>query len=292
MIRHLIAASIAAACVAYSPLASAEMSKEQCLDAHSRGQDAKEQNKLSLARKLFLTCAQSSCPQVVQADCARFADELSRLQPSVTFIARDSNGSDLPDTTVYVDGELILTHLDGAQHDLDPGSHTVKFQNAGKEQIVTVVVGGGEKGRAVTATFQSASSGTHDAVALKDDAVVSKQEGPRTTHSKGARLLLWGGAALMAGGATLTVVGMLRMPSNCDPSSHQCAAPPGDPVFSKAASAQSMTNVGWAVGIAGLAAVGGGMYWYFKSAHTEKEHMAVAPWFGAGGGGLALGGEL
>ena len=292
MTRHLIAASIAAACLAYSPLASADLSKEQCLDAHSRGQDAKEQNKLSLARKLFLTCAQPSCPQVVQSDCARFADELSRLQPSVTFIARDSSGSDLPDTTVYVDGELILTRLDGAQHDLDPGSHTVKFQNGSKEQIVTVVVGGGEKGRAVTATFASASPGPRDSLAARSDVSVAKPDEPRTTHAKGAKLLLWTGVALMAGGASLGVVGMLKMPSNCDSSTHQCAAPPGDPVFSKASSAQNMTNIGWAVGVAGLAALGGGMYWYFSSAHTEKEHMAVAPWFGVGGGGLALSGEL
>ena len=80
---------VTTAVLAFSPIARADLSKEECLDAHSRGQDAKEQNKLSLARKLFLTCAQSSCPQVVQGDCARFADDLSRLQPSVTFIARD-----------------------------------------------------------------------------------------------------------------------------------------------------------------------------------------------------------
>src|SRR5690606_26319916 len=86
-----------------------EASKEQCLESHSRGQDAKQQGKVTLARKLFMTCAQASCPSLVQSDCARFADELERVQPSLSFAARDGRGNDLPDTTVYVDGGLVLT---------------------------------------------------------------------------------------------------------------------------------------------------------------------------------------
>ena len=81
-LRHLRRAATAAAvlgCLLASSLASAEPSREACLDSHSRGQDAKEQGKLSLARKLFLTCAQASCPALVQGDCARFVDDLGRL---------------------------------------------------------------------------------------------------------------------------------------------------------------------------------------------------------------------
>jgi hypothetical protein len=292
LIRYVVASSIAAACIMSSATASADMSKEQCLEAHSRGQDAKEQNKLSLARKLFLTCAQSSCPSVVQGDCARFADDLSRLQPSVTFIARDGNGSDLPDTTVYVDGELIVTRLDGAQHDVDPGSHVVKFQNAGKEQLVTVVIGGGEKGRAVTATFGSASASP--SLGGRAEAAPVKR-GPRTTHARGARVLLWSGIALVASGATFGVIGAIEMPSNCSLSSHQCAAAPGDPTFGKASSAATMTDIGWTTGLLGLAALGGGTLWYLSSAHTEKEpkeHLAITPWLGPSGGGFALTGAL
>ena len=89
--------------VAFLPsIALAEpLSKEACIDAHSRGQDAREQGRLTLARKLFLSCAQSSCPVAVQTDCARFADDLTSLQPTVNFVARDAAGNDLPNTTVY-----------------------------------------------------------------------------------------------------------------------------------------------------------------------------------------------
>src|SRR5258707_12676559 len=87
-------------------------SKEACIDAHSKGQDAKEQGKISLARKLFLSCAQAQCPSLVQGDCARFADELARTQPTLSFVARDASGADLPDTTIYIDGVLTVTRLD------------------------------------------------------------------------------------------------------------------------------------------------------------------------------------
>jgi hypothetical protein len=292
MTRHLVATFIVAAGLANGPLARADLSKEQCVDAHSRGQDAKEQNKLSLARKLFLTCAQSACPQVVQGDCARFADDLGRLQPSVTFIARDGNGADLPDTSVYVDGELVVTHLDGAQHDIDPGNHVVKFQSGNKEQLVTVVVGGGEKGRAVTATFGSPAPAGGMAFGARSGPAAAGDDAVSTSHAKGSKLLLLGGSALVAGGVTLGLLGVAEMPSNCSLSTHRCAAPPGDPVFGKAASAVRMTDVGLAMGILGVAAAGGGLVWYLSSAHTDKEHMAFSPWLGASGGGFALTGEL
>src|SRR5512146_1522989 len=157
MTRSLLRAwTIAAfALVAFASNAYAQLSKESCVDAHSRGQDAREQGKISLARKLFLTCAQGSCPSAVQNDCAKFADDLTNLQPTIVFVARDGNGNDLPETTVYVDGALVLTTLDGKPHDVDPGNHIVKFENGGKDQVVTVVIGSGEKGRTVAAKFGS-----------------------------------------------------------------------------------------------------------------------------------------
>ncbi|HEY1557545.1 MAG TPA: hypothetical protein VGF94_22085 [Kofleriaceae bacterium] len=291
MHRLALALTFAFAFVAWSPVARADMSKEQCLDAHSRGQDAKEQNKLSLARKLFLTCAQSSCPAVVQGDCARFADDLSRLQPSIVFAARDGSGSDLPDTTVYVDGELIVTHLDGAPHDIDPGSHTVKFQNGGKEKLVTLVVGDGEKGRIVAATFGSPAP-VAASPEPRFDAAPTAKPSAKTTHATGARILLWGGAGLVVAGAAFATLGYFELPSNCSLSTHQCAAPPGDAAFGKAASAVRLTDAGWAAGIAGLAALGGGVFWYLSSAHTNKEHLAVAPWVSPSGAGVALSGAL
>ncbi len=287
--------TVLVALIAFSVPAFAGPSKDECVDAHSKGQDAKDAGKLSLARKLFLTCAQPSCPSLVQGDCARFADELSRMQPTISLVARDTNGADLPDTTVYIDDMLTVTRLDdGKPHEIDPGKHVVKFTNAGRDRVITIVIGAGEQGRTVAATFdapQSAAPAKAN-LTLTQDPVKPKPTGPKVTHPAGSKFLIYGGAFLAVGGTALGIFELTRVPGNCSISTHQCAAPPGDPSISSARSAMQTANIGWMVGAVGIAAVAGGVAWYMTGAKTEKEHMALAPWATSTAGGLAIGGSL
>jgi hypothetical protein len=239
LLRALVCALITVVCSRASAR-SDESTKEMCLDSHSRGQDAREQGKISLARKLFMSCAQSGCPSLVQSDCARFADELEHVQSSLSFVARDGRGNDLPDTAVYVDDALVVTRLDdGRAHDVDPGKHVVRFENAGRTEEVTIVVGSGEKGRSVVGTF-AAPGGNSDAAPT----IVAIKEEPKVTHSLGSKVLISVGAAAAVGGLTLAIIGLTQMPSNCSLSSHQCAAPPGDASFDDAAKSVRLGNVG------------------------------------------------
>ncbi len=263
--------------------------KQECIDAHSHGQDAREAGHLSLARKLFLTCAQSSCPGMVQGDCARFSDELERLQSSVTFVARDSSQADLPDTTVYVDGVLVATHLDdGKLHDVDPGSHTVRFLNGTREVSQTVVVNEGEKGRLVNAVFPT-PGGTRTAPGNP------RAEPPPVAEPRRpvVPLVVAGaGVAVLATGVVLGVVGLGQVPSTCQMSTHQCEAPPGDPTFTTAKNAVTLADIGLAAGIAGAAVTAGGLIWYFVSPRTITTGRGLTPWMTAHGGGIAFGGSL
>src|SRR4051812_42136679 len=135
---------------------AAAASKEECLDSHSRGQDLREKGLLTRARQTFLTCAQSSCPNLIQGDCAKFAEELDRLVPSVSFSARDARSGDLPNTTVYVDDLLVANRLDdGKSYDFDPGKHVIRYVHDGKETVLKVVLNQGDKGRTLVATFAS-----------------------------------------------------------------------------------------------------------------------------------------
>jgi hypothetical protein len=269
-------------------------SKEVCLESHSKGQDARDQGKLSLARKLFLTCAQSTCPTLVQGDCARFADDLGRTQPTIGFVARDGNGIDLPDTTVYVDDMLVTMRLDdGKLTEVDPGKHTVKFVNAGKEQIVTVVVGAGEKGRTINATFGSPAA---PAVPAPVAATPVKPAEPveKTIRPQGAKILMIAGAAVAVSGIAVGVYGITRVPDACKIGAHECSAPPGDPVFADAKSAMRLVNVGFIAGGIGVAAAVGGLVWYYKGSTTTKEQpdRVVTPWMNGGGGGVAISGHF
>lgn len=292
--RSIVLAAGVIACSFASTVASADdsISKEACLDAHSRGQDAKDSGKISLARKLFLQCAQTMCPALVQGDCARFADDLNRMQPSLSFVARDAAGADLPDTTVYVDDMLIVTRLDdGKSHDVDPGKHSVKFQHAGKEKVVTIVVGTGEKGRIVTANFD----GGLPAVSSSGEPMRSAAPAaPKVTHPFGSKVLIGVGAAMIAGGAGLGVFGLFDMPSNCSISTHQCAAPPGDKAFDDASSAMQLVDIGFVTAGVGVAALAGGVVWYMKKATTERsdDGKVVTPWVSSTGAGFAVGGRF
>ncbi len=270
-----------------APAFADELSKEGCIDAHSRGQDAKEQGKLSLARKLFLSCAQSTCPALVQGDCARFADDLTRMQPTLSFVARDAASADLPDTAVYIDGVLVVTRLDdGKAHDVDPGPHTIKFIHGSKDQTMTLVVGAGEKGRTVAATFG-------ERVIATPAAKPATVHLSRATHPLGAKLVIGLGAAMALGGGGLGLVGMLRVPDNCSISSHQCAAPPGDPSFGEASAALRLSNLGFVVGAVGVVTVAGGLIWYLGGKHTSKEtDVVAAPWLTPEAAGFAVMGHL
>lgn len=293
--RHAATLALLALGMLSSAVASADtITKEQCVDAHGRGQDAREQGKISLARKLFLSCAQAGCPALIQGDCARFADDLMRQQSSLTFVARDAQGGDLPDTAVYVDDALIVTRLDdGKPHDVDPGRHTVKFTSGGKEQSVTVVVGTGEKGRAVVATF-AAINAVAASSPRQPGAAPAGEPVERTVHPSGSLAVVIGGAIATATGGALAVIGVRGVPAVCSISSGHCAAPPGDPVFQDAKSSMQLVNVGIVVGAVGALALGGGLYWYYAKATTEREPPArvVMPLFTGDTAGIALSGRF
>lgn len=260
--------AIALALATTWPSSSLAASKDECLDAHARGQDARERGQLTRARQLFVTCAQSSCPPLVQADCARFGDELGHLIPTVTFGARDATAADLPSTTVYVDDVMVTSRLDdGRAYELDPGKHVVRYVHDGKETSLRVVLGQGEKGRLLLATFSASGA-------------ISPTDGPSLAAPRRSALPLVVaglGAAAAATGGVLVGVGMAKVPGNCSVSTKECAGPPGDPSLERATSGVSMANLGLTVGISGALALASGLAWYFLQPPASPAHRGRAP---------------
>jgi hypothetical protein len=278
-----VAALVALAC----GLASGDgraASKDECLDAHSRGQDLRDAGRLTSARQTFLACAQSSCPALIQADCARFSEELDRLVPTVGFGARDQGGVDLPDTSVYVDDQLMTMRLDdGKSYDLDPGKHAVRFVHEGHETAITVVLNQGEKGRSVVATFADPAEAARSTPSLPPAAAQGRRPA-------GPLVVAGLGAAAMVTGAVLVVVGLKEVPSDCAVGSGQCTAPPGDPSIEQARRGVSLANVGLGVGIGGTSLLVGGALWYFLQPVRPRTESgaAFAPWLGDRSGGMNM----
>ena len=291
---HALAATSAAFAFATATLAfpteAAAGSRDECIDAHSHGQDLRQEGLLTRARETFTSCAQSSCPALIQGDCARFVDELDKLVPSVSFGARNNKSDDLPNTTVYVDDALVATRLDdGKSYEFDPGKHTIRFKHEERETTLTVVLNQGEKGRVIVATFADPNASP----ATKPDPVPAA---PPEPHKSLLPLVVAGiGGAALATGGVLFGMGLSKVPSNCAISTRDCAAPPGDSSFNDARSAIALANLGAAVGIGGAAMLLGGLVWYALSPATApKTETGVArvlqPWLGQGSGGVALSG--
>ncbi len=287
--RVLLAAVLVSLASLVSSLFATEcwaLSKDECLEAHGRGQDQRDSGRLTLARQTFLTCAQSACPALVQADCARFGEELDRIVPTVSFAARDTAGGDLPDAIVYIDDQTTALRLDdGKSYDLDPGKHTIRFVYDGHETKVGVVLSQGEKGRNVIATFGDVEGMPRSTPEPHAPAVQPKRPV--------APLVVVGlGAAAAITGGVLTVVGLKEVPAACSIGSRQCTAPPGDPSITEAHRGVTLANFGIGVGAGGAALLVGGTIWYLtQPAKMPKETghgPSITPWFGTRTGGLSV----
>ena len=102
-----------------------------------------------------------------------------------------------------------------------------------------------------------------------------------------------GGAGVAAIGTAIAFWGASKIPDNCSLSTHECSAPPGDPVFGKAASGARTMNVGIVTGAIGVAALAGGLVWYFGGAKTTTESPTqVAPLVTNDSAGFAVSGRF
>jgi hypothetical protein len=288
------AGAIAAALLsAAEPARAAPPTKEECVDAHARGQDAREAGQLVRASKLFLLCIDAACPDLVRNDCARFTDEVERLRPSVSFAARDGAQHDLPDTAVYVDGALAAPRLgDGKVYDLDPGRHEVRFLHAGTEVTLAIVVSQGEKARPLVATFGVPTPAPPPPPAGDEAPPKAPPQAPPEPKRPSGPLVLVGlGAAAAVAGGVMAGVGVMRLPSNCNLWTHACAALPGAPVFDQASRSATLIDLGAVVGGAGIVAMGGALIGYFaQTPRPPRTAVQLAPWIAGRGAGVSLGG--
>jgi hypothetical protein len=281
----------------------ATQGKEECLEAHGNGQDAREAGQFARAGKLFLTCAQPTCPTLVQSDCARFADELARLQPTVTFAARDGAQRDLPETSVFMDGALVASRLgDGRAYEIDPGPHEVRFVHAGKEIVLDVVVNEGEKGRGIVGAFPSPPTAPRaqqpaPATPPAPAPVVSSAAPARAIERKrpaGPLVLVGLGASAMVAGGVIVGVGLSGIPARCSLWTSECAAVPEDPVFEEASRGVKTANVGGVVAGLGVMTLASSLIWYLGQPLRPATPTTAGflPWVGLESAGLAWEGAL
>jgi len=137
--------------------------REQCAASAEQAQQLRDEGKYRRAREQMLVCARDVCPVPIKSDCGKWLAELDRDAPTVVFGARDSNGADVLDVKVSMDGALIQERLDGKPVLVDSGEHVFNFESKeGAVKEERVLVRAAEKARPIIATFPAAVAETKD----------------------------------------------------------------------------------------------------------------------------------
>jgi hypothetical protein len=121
-----------------------------CMAAHEHGQEVRLANHWVEAQRLFLECAQASCPALVVRDCTQWELELRARIPTVVVSAKRADGSDVGEVSLTVDGAPVGPGLPTVAISLDPGEHVLRFEHPGWPAVQTrVTLRDGEHDRPV-----------------------------------------------------------------------------------------------------------------------------------------------
>ena len=103
----------------------------------------------------LLSCSRPECPATVLRDCSQWMNEVVALMPTVVLGARDAQGRDVLSARVSMDGVVVANGLDGKTIEVDPGTHTFRFEAGGAATEQRVLIREGEKGRLVSVTLDT-----------------------------------------------------------------------------------------------------------------------------------------
>lgn len=233
--------------------------------------------KLQDARAQVLVCEAAACPGPVRADCTDLLREIDRVQPHVVFEARDEGGAVVPHVRLTLDGTLLPPSVAQVPVAMDPGAHQATFEADGfapgerrfeaheEEQDLRVSVvlrAAGARGEA-----PSPSPGVPEAHPLRT----------------GAYVALGVGAAGVAVGTLFGVLALGDRRTLDDACPSQTCRPGSQGDIDAMHSHAVLSNVGWAVGLAG---VGTGVVLWLVSRDEVTHQAAIHPWVGAGSAGL------
>lgn len=134
--------------------------KRRCYAEYENAQVARQAGRLRDARAALVVCSNTACPAAVQTDCVTWLDQVTKSLPTVVFVARVNQRDDVG-VSVFMDGQPIVTRLDGKALAVDPGPHTFRFERPPfPPQEQQVLISEGEKDRQVRANFGNESEDT------------------------------------------------------------------------------------------------------------------------------------
>lgn len=272
---------------ALSPFAAAA-ELATCKASYEKAQEEKAAGHLNAALVQLKGCVDTSCPKVLRDDCARWADQVESVLPTVVFVVR-RDGRDVTDVEVSCDAKPLVSSLDGKVVPVDPGPHEFSFTLPGFPTVQRqMLIREGERNRMIDVDFKSPVAATPlpRPAAKTDLDLQAKPSEPRTSMPYLSYGLAGLGALGAIGFAVLDIQGNHRkadLEHSCSP---YCQSSQVDEVKTKYLLADTCLAVG-------LVSLGVASY-LFLSSHGEDTHgqahsasVGFAP-RPSGGGGVVL----
>ncbi|WP_437986846.1 hypothetical protein [Sorangium sp. So ce117] len=273
---RLLAAFAAAATLLAGPRARAQGVGETCAASYEQAQQLLRDRALLRARAELRVCV-SACPATLARDCQSWSEQVERDMPSVALSATSADGRAPGRVRVLLDGAPLVDALPKDPIELDPGRHTLTFEDAAGTRVVTVVtLPPGDKALPIAVRFP-APAPAPSRPAAGADAPPVRQRWP---------LVLVGvGAAGLGVGAFLGVKGHL------DRSELRSRCAPGCPAEDVEA-----IDLTWKAGAisagVGFLAAGLGAVLYFQLDPVAPAAPIASFSFSPGGPGLSLRGAF
>jgi hypothetical protein len=271
--------------------ASADDTKQQCVDAYTQAQHLRRDGKLSEAHERLVTCSRDVCPPAIAPDCVKWLAEVEAAQPTIVIAAKDELGEETTQARLTIDGATVAERLDGRALPIDPGEHALRCEaSGGRIWERKVVIHEGEKLRKIEIVLASASPATAPTPATSARAPATPED---AAPSKGwsPPIVSWvlGGVGLVAigVGAFLDVSGKSKehdLKTTCAPN---CAQSDVDAMRSRVLAGDITLGVGIA---AAAAAVTIAILSLPSNSAAPSATIGVAPV--PGGGAAALHGRF
>lgn len=240
----------------------ASATNAECASAYEQGQVQRKSGQLTLARSTLQRCARDECPDFIRSDCANWYGEVQSEVPTLVFAAR-SQGRDLSNVRVLVEGRVLSARVDGQVVELDPGEYDLDFHAPDMRALRRhFVIARGERNRLIQVELEPIAA--------------ARAPGPAPVATRHDRsLLLPGlfagiGAAGVAGFAGLGSWGHSQeneLKSSCSP---HCS----DERVSGVRTKYLLADVSLGVGVASLAL---GAYFFFSQGSSDAPARSQAP---------------
>lgn len=154
MARGLLASGAIVTLLAGSS-ARAQGVGDTCADAYEQAQQLMRDGALMRSRQELRVCM-SACPAELRRDCATWLKEVQRDMPSVALSATSAGGSTPGRVRVLLDGAPWVDVIPREPVELDPGRHTLTFEDgAGTRVDAVVTLSRGDKALPIAVRFPS-----------------------------------------------------------------------------------------------------------------------------------------